>query len=362
MEKALFFEEQIFEVFLKILKSTQKSRFLLNSDFFIGFFRFLQEKSPKHREKVLETLISCFLMSLFQENEEKTPFYYEMLRKDLSDFAGNEAFYRIGLNFLLKNEKNNRFSIENNEKARFGLLFRSLIESLENIKKILSFFQEKDHLISFRTENPDFLRNQSDLDTLYQIFKPKSEKSPENKDFSCEKLRISIFELILEKEKEEFNSKSLKIIDFLRNHEFSLFFMPNFYNLSRFLEDFLKIYIDNEGLTLENGVFEESLMKLPQIIDFLVKIDLKDSIFIDKLNNLIIEALYQRSISTFLGKNEDILINSLEKEFFLMKTVFSEDQYESFSIKIVAFLAEKADFSQEKVDFLINLLILRLFL
>lgn len=337
-EKILEFESNLLPILLQVLKSNNRqSTQYLDPDFFLLFFKGLRENLPFSSQKpsnfLIKPLISCFLLSFFQQND-LNPIKIDSYIKELTAFSCYGDFYGLGLAFLMKteafNEKITNFSLENSEKHRFSLLFRGVLEAFDNIYRIMVFFSEKEKITDFIQENPGFLIKNDGFSKIYDIFKPRNEefdqKIPEK---HCENAKTAIFSLLLLDEKQpDFPEKIL--IDFLNNHDFQLISLPKLCELGNYLECFLTIFLNNQHQFPKE--FDVFLGKLAQNLDFLMKNS--QNPVISKLNSRIIDIFHNK----FLNFTENPRLSS---ELMPIKLILSDYQFELFSLKALESLADR---------------------
>ena len=280
----------------------------------------------------MKPLISCFLLSFFQQND-LNPLKIDYYTKELIGFSCFGDFYSLGLAFLLKteafNEKISTFSIENSEKMRFSFLFRVILEAVEYLYRIMVFLSEKDKIIDFLEENPGFLMKNDSFSKIYDIFKPKNEEFvPKIPEKHCENAKNAIFSLLLGETQPDFSEKM--IIDFLNNRDFQLVSLPKLSELGNYLDCFLSIFLNNQHQFSKE--FDVLLGKLAKNLDFLMKSSQNPLIF--RLNSKIIDIFHNK----FLNFTEK---TRLSVELLPIKLVFSDTQFEAFSLKALESLADR---------------------
>ena len=170
-EKILEFESNLLPILLQVLKSNNRqSTQYLDPDFFLLFFKGLPEKLSFCLQKpsnfLIKPLISCFLLSFFQQND-LNPLKIDYYTKELIGFSCYGDFYSLGLAFLMKteafNEKITSFSIEN---SRFSLFLYLSI-----------FFFGKEKIIDNSEENPGFLKKKASFSNIFYILIQKTRNS-----------------------------------------------------------------------------------------------------------------------------------------------------------------------------------------
>ena len=326
-----------------MLKTNRNAQNCLDPEFFLCFFKEISEKNElltgKNHFFLLKPLISCFLLSLFQQSEQN-PKKWDNYSRDLAGFCCFDELYSLGLALLTKTELNNEkiasFSLENTEKIHFSFLFRGILAAFDNLTRIFEFFAEKAKIIEFLEQNPDFLPKNTEI---YEIFKPKLSKPSDFSEKRCEELKNTIFSLISDDKKPDFTEKSCFLLDFLNTRDFRLYCLPRLPEICANLDSFLLIFLNNQTLLRE---FDVSMGKLAKNIDFLMKIMRKPLLF--SLNSRIIDYFHSKFL-IFSDKSR------LDSDLLSIRLLLSDTQFEAFSHKALDSLAEQ-DLGPDEVLFI----------